>query len=141
MYKDVSRVGRSRKSMLVSVVLKQGCLSLSDCQSPTENSAVTTLWLCCCSNESGNFKGTHGCHLPRGSPQSALLSSRRSILFFPSCSLSHSNLHFSVLHSVPEILIVTQFSDLFSNKRVVQLGGQSGCSQEEKWSHGGKSQQ
>lgn len=68
------------------VVLKQGCLSLCDCQSLTELSEPRHhhAWLCCCSNESGNFKGTHGCRVPCGSPQSALLSCSRPIsLFFP----------------------------------------------------------
>lgn len=51
-------------------------------------------WPCCCSNESGNFKGTHGCHLPCGLPQSALSSSSSSIFtFFP----FFSSLSFSLI--------------------------------------------
>lgn len=44
-------------------------------------------WPCCCSNESGNFKGTHDRHLPNGSPQPPLLlqlhrSSLHTTFFF-----------------------------------------------------------
>lgn len=66
---------------------KQGCLSLSDCQSPAKSSLSLWAchphaWLCCCSNESGNFKGTHGCHPP---------VARLSLLSFP---LAHPSLFF-----------------------------------------------
>lgn len=56
---------------------------------------------CCCSNESGNFKGTHGCHLPCGLPLSALRSTGSRSISDPH---SWVGCVLIVLHSMPHIL-------------------------------------
>lgn len=96
------------------MVEKQGCLSLSHCQSPAESflwACHHHAWPCCCSNESGNFKGTHDCHLPCSLPHFAFLfsSSSISLLLLLTLALCLSIVFFSpVPSSLWNLLLVSE---------------------------------